>query len=354
VSALTYPCDTLLLAVGLESVNELHHAARRFGLDVHVAGDAEEIAEASAAMFSGRLTGREIARSQGRNVEIPAQWKEMIGTLKSKPGREALPIVVREDAETFPVLWCAESIPCNPCAEACPQSSIRMADGDLLSRAEFSGFCRSCGKCVAACPGLAITLVDLRGKEEGKALVTVPYEFLVGFKTGDKVEAVGQKGEPICEATVTKITEKGARAPCSNACPAGVHAQGYIELIRKRRYREAAELLRSDLPLPSVCGRVCYEPCATKCERGEIDEPVAILGLKRFVSDWALQHDEDPDTEPLPSTHEEKVAVIGSGPSGLACANEILRRGYRVTVFEAAEKAGGMLRYGIPAYRLPD
>ena len=351
----TYPCDTLLIAVGLEQVNELYLAAQRFGFDAYVAGDAEEIAEASAAMFSGRVAGREIARAHGSDVEVPEQWREMTRVLKSKPGREDLPVEAPAEAEVFPLLRCRETIPCNPCMEVCPHDLIRMPEGgSILSRAEFEGsLCRACGKCVAACPGLAITLVDRKGAPDGKALVTLPFEFLPEFGVGDSVPAVDAAGEPLCEARVVKLIDRLGRAPCSLACPAGVHVQGYIELIRKRRFADAAALLRSDLPLVSVCGRVCYQPCEAECERGRIiDEPVSILALKRFVGDWALEHIETVD--PLPIVHEERVAVVGAGPSGLACANEILRRGYGVTVFESSEKAGGMLRHGIPAYRLPD
>ena len=350
----TYPCDTLLIAVGLEPVNELYETALRFGMKAYVAGDAEEIAEASAAMFSGRTVGRTIARDLGRDVEVPDRWLEMTSTLKSHPGRQDFPVLLpKNGTRVFPVLWCVETIPCNPCVEACSHGSISVPDdGNILSRFEFTGECHACGKCVAACPGLAITLVDLREREGGKALVTIPWEMAVDFEIGDRKTAVGRKGEVIGEGVVAEILDKRGRAPCSAACPAGVRAQGYIELIRKGSYDEAIALLRRDLPLPSVCGRVCYQPCEADCVRGEVDETIAILNLKRFVSDWALARDER--IAPAPVTHEERVAVVGSGPSGLACANELLHRGYGVTVFESAEKAGGMLRYGIPQYRLPD
>lgn len=350
----TYLCDTLLIAVGLERVNEFYELAERFGFDAYMAGDAEEIAEASAAMFSGRLKGRIIARDQGRDVEIPSAWNDMISTLKSKPGRENLPVArPPAGAKVFPVIWCNETIPCNPCTAVCPQSGIEITtDSGILARPDFTGTCRLCGKCVAACPGLAITLVDLRDTTDGNGQVTFLFELPLDFKEGDSLIAVDQKGVKLCEGRVVKIQAKQSRAPCSAACPAGVHAQGYIELIRKKQFRKALELLRADLPLPSVCGRVCHHPCEDSCSRADIDEPVSILALKRFVADCAMERDEK--IQPLPITREDKVAVIGSGPSGLACANEMLRRGYEVTVFEAAPKAGGLLRYGIPAYRLPD
>ena len=350
----TYACDTLLLAVGLESVNELYKAARRFDFDVHTAGDAEDIAEASAAMFSGRLAGRQIARKQGRPVEVPARWQEMIKILKSKPGRENLTITGAPiGAEVFPIIRCLETIPCNPCAMVCPLGGIKMPkEGDILPRAEVIGPCRACGKCVAACPGLAITLVDLRGQAGGRSLVTMPFDFPARLKIGDLLPVVGQKGEALGNGKVVRVLEKSARAPCSAACPAGVRAQGYIELIRKRKFGQAANLLREDLPLAGVCGRVCYHPCEENCARADVDEPVSVLALKRFVTDWCMARNEP--IRPVPVTRQERVAVVGSGPSGLACANELLNRGYAVTVFESAPLAGGILRYGIPAYRLPD
>jgi NADH-quinone oxidoreductase subunit F len=140
-------------------------------------------------------------------------------------------------------------------------------------------------------------------------------------------------------------------SPCQHACPLGIDIPGYIELITQERFEEALSLIEEKNPFPAICGRVCHHPCEAKCRRGEIDEPVAINALKRFVSDRVPK---ERRRISLPSVRrEEKVAIIGSGPAGLSAAHYLARWGYGVTVFEALPWAGGMLRVGIPDYRLP-
>ncbi|MEO0069083.1 MAG: FAD-dependent oxidoreductase [candidate division WOR-3 bacterium] len=141
-------------------------------------------------------------------------------------------------------------------------------------------------------------------------------------------------------------------SPCRVACPAGVNVKAYVGLIGKGDFLHALEVVREKNPLPGICGRVCTHPCELECRRGEIDEPLAIRQLKRFIADYALS------SKPavLPATtpqRKEKVAIVGSGPAGLTAANDLRRLGYDVTIFEAQNKPGGMLVWGIPPFRLP-
>jgi heterodisulfide reductase subunit A len=141
--------------------------------------------------------------------------------------------------------------------------------------------------------------------------------------------------------------------PCQVACPAGVDAYGYISLISRGKFREALAVLRQTMPFAGVCGRVCTRPCEIACERARVDEAVPIRWLKRFVADYELQVGRK-KAIPVKKTKKDKVAIIGSGPAGLACAYDLVRNGYPVTVFEASPKSGGLLRYAVPEYRLPD
>jgi NADH-quinone oxidoreductase subunit F len=141
-------------------------------------------------------------------------------------------------------------------------------------------------------------------------------------------------------------------APCQMACPAGIDIPSYVALIGHGRFREAVELIRRDNPFPWVCGLVCVHPCEKVCRRGEVDKPISIKNLKGFAAEEAVKAG-GYEKKMLAPARKEKVAVIGSGPAGLTAAYYLAREGYPVTVFEAAPVAGGMLRLGIPEYRLP-
>ena len=142
------------------------------------------------------------------------------------------------------------------------------------------------------------------------------------------------------------------KSPCQNTCPAETNVPGYIQLINEGRYVEAYEVNRENNPFPSICGRVCEHPCEPRCQRGQLDEAIAIRELKRFCSDEAFKAGQPAKITTLDKVNKT-VAVVGGGPSGLSAAYFLARLGYSPTVLESAPKAGGWLRYGIPKYRQP-
>ncbi|HHW47850.1 MAG TPA: NADH-quinone oxidoreductase subunit NuoF [Clostridiaceae bacterium] len=142
-------------------------------------------------------------------------------------------------------------------------------------------------------------------------------------------------------------------SPCQNACPAGVNVPGYLALIAAGRIRDAYNLIRKENPFPAVCGRVCTHPCESKCRRAQLDEPLAIADLKRYVADYVMRHEEEPYMDLVFPKKGKSVGIIGAGPSGLTCAYYLARLGYDVEVYEAQPVAGGILAFGIPEYRLP-
>ena len=141
-------------------------------------------------------------------------------------------------------------------------------------------------------------------------------------------------------------------ARCTNACPASVNVPGFVSLIGEKRFDEALRLHRERNPLASICGRVCFHPCESKCARGGLDEPVAIRGLKRFMTEQETEI-QLPKVVANEENAKKKIAVVGAGPSGLTCAYFLARLGYKPTVFEKEPSSGGMLIQAIPAYRLP-
>jgi len=144
--------------------------------------------------------------------------------------------------------------------------------------------------------------------------------------------------------------EKLDKAPCRMACPANLNVQGYVQMVKAGKYREAIEIIMRDLPLPGILGRVCPHPCEKSCRRLEVDEAISIRELKRVAADQTdLSEIPVPDVEPK----GDKVAIVGSGPAGLSAAYFLALQGYKVSVYESMPEAGGMMRYGIPEHRLP-
>jgi 2-oxoacid:acceptor oxidoreductase delta subunit (pyruvate/2-ketoisovalerate family) len=138
--------------------------------------------------------------------------------------------------------------------------------------------------------------------------------------------------------------------PCNHACPAGENIQAWLSLAEEKDYEAAWRRIMEDNPMPAIHGRVCYHPCESACNRGQLDEPVGIRAVERFLGDLAIK--ERWHVPCAPSTGK-KVLIVGAGPSGLSAAYHLTRMGHQATIYDASEKAGGMMRYGIPAYRLP-
>ncbi len=218
-------------------------------------------------------------------------------------------------------------------------ASIRGSAGDftvtLRQKARYVDVakCTGCGDCEGVCP---ISLPDR-------------------FNEGLSVRRAAFKLYPQAIPNAFAL-EKAGTAPCRDACPIDQRAQGYIALIREGRFADAYRTIKEENPFPSICGRVCNHRCEDACNRGKVDAPVNIMGLKRFVSDWAAAHPEEiKAVMPVVSAEPngKRVAIVGAGPAGLTAALDLKRMGYETTVLEAQPVAGGMMRIGVPGYRLP-
>jgi len=190
--------------------------------------------------------------------------------------------------------------------------------------------CTGCTECAQVCP------------------VVIPGRFDEGMAR----QRAAYKLYPQAVPNAYAIEKKGI-APCRNACPSGQRAQGYIALIRENRYEDALRVIKEDNPFPGICGRICNHRCENACNRALLDQALDIRALKRFVTDKVYSKPRQP-VQPIRPTQTKRVAIIGAGPCGLTAAQDLVRFGYPVTVFEALPVAGGMLRVGVPEYRLPN
>lgn len=170
--------------------------------------------------------------------------------------------------------------------------------------------------------------------------------------TPPPTEKEGQRLFPTGNFRFFRPVYRDKMPPCNHACPTGEQIQKYLDFVKHDRYLDGYLTILEDNPMPSVTGRVCYHPCETACNRGEHDEPIGIRSVERFLGDFGLELAENPIA--LPPLNGRTVAIVGSGPGGLACAYHLRRRGYASVIFEALAKPGGMLRAGIPAWHLPE
>ncbi|MHA1308442.1 MAG: FAD-dependent oxidoreductase, partial [Candidatus Heimdallarchaeota archaeon] len=190
--------------------------------------------------------------------------------------------------------------------------------------------CTACGDCAINCPSDIISSFD-------EGLVTHKATYI------DFPQAV-----PQCYSI-----DKLGIPPCRDGCPADIHVQGYVNLIAMGKFEEALNLIREENPFPSICGKICVGHCETECGRGLVDDPVSIRALKNFICEEERKEIDHKKVEPIEKIYKEKIAIVGAGPSGLSSAWWLAKKGYKVTVYEMKEKAGGLLQYAIPDYRLP-
>ncbi|MGD0560241.1 MAG: NAD(P)-binding protein, partial [Streptosporangiaceae bacterium] len=169
--------------------------------------------------------------------------------------------------------------------------------------------------------------------------------------TPPPTEKEGQRLFPTGNFRFFRPVYKDKTPPCNHACPTGEQIQKYLDYVKHERYLDGYLTIMEDNPMPSVTGRVCYHPCETACNRAEHDEPIGIRSVERFLGDYGLEARVELDLPPL---NGKTIAIVGSGPGGLACAYHLRRLGYSSVIFEALDKPGGMLRAGIPAWHLPE
>jgi heterodisulfide reductase subunit A2 len=250
--------------------------------------------------------------------------------------------------KTFPTLDCSTCTLSPKMVEVALQKNIELLSWarPVAARKEGASFvvsvlkksrfvdvtkCTACGSCSPGCPVVMKSEFNM-GIGERKA-VYIPFP-----------QAIPNK------ASIDKRQERPCKAACVDACPVHTNVLGYLKHISEGRHSDAYRLIRETNPFPSACGRVCYAPCERVCNRGQLDDPLAIRDLKRFAVD---HFDLDALEPPQIQKTEKRVAVIGAGPAGLACAHDLALDGHGVTVFETLPEPGGMLRYAIPEYRLP-
>lgn len=205
-----FEVDTLLIAVGLSPVNEIYRKAGEFGMEVYAAGDADIIAEASAAIFGGKIAGRKILQHMGFDSITPPEWDEMVEILRRKPGEcHDLPEPDKGSNTIFPVIRCVQEIPCNPCSESCLLQSLTIDSESIMTSPTFSGHCAGCARCVSICPGLAITLVDIGyDVSKEKALAIISYELPEGtIRVGEERTTTGFEGEIVGTGRIIAIKE---------------------------------------------------------------------------------------------------------------------------------------------------
>jgi len=307
----TYACDTVLIAVGLDPVNEFYLKAREFGFPAYAAGDAEEIAEASAAIFSGKIRGLEIARVLGQySGEIPDTWEKTAEILKSKPGQTYPEGYPEKETGILPVIHCLQEIPCDPCSAVCPRKLIEVDKNDIRKTPAYceendSRGCSGCERCVVICPGLAITLVDYR-KNPDWPEVTIPFEFLKEtINPGQEIILVDIDGLELARSRVNSV--KSIKA---NDRTILIKAQVPKEVAKKvSGLRLQTEIERAD---EKYVEKITDEAIICRCERVTAGE------IRKLIRDGVRDINEI-----------KTITRAGMGPCGAKTCTPLVHRLFR-------------------------
>ncbi|MCD4828184.1 MAG: FAD-dependent oxidoreductase [Candidatus Cloacimonetes bacterium] len=304
----TFICDTLLIAVGLNPVDEFTREAEKAGLPVVAAGDADEIAEASSAMFMGRIAGLRIARDLVAGApDIPASLSAKADILKAHPGciDEQEFSTLREGV--YPVLHCLQEIPCNPCSTVCPTNAIHMKGDPILGNPYYEGSCVGCGKCVAICPGLAITLVDYR-KDRAHPTVTVPYELSNHpVQPGSVVTVVDISGHMLDSLEVAAVVtmKENMTQLVRFKAPANIAAHIVNFIVQPQS-------VSRPLPQPTLPTQTPDDAMVCLCERVTVGEVRALI--RKGVRDI---------------NQLKAITRIGMGPCGAKTCDSLVRQVFR-------------------------
>ena len=320
----SYDVDTVLIAAGLSPCDEFLRQARSYGILAMAAGDAEEIAEASSALFGGKIAAYNLARMLGKKLEMDSSWFATRDVLKSRPGDSFSRSPLIPDVEWRPVFFCSEEIPCNPCATVCPESSIslRPIRGDIMDLPYFSGTtCIGCFSCVAVCPGLAVSLV--RKLSETSAEVVLPWEFDADFPQGQLMDLVGQEGEFIETAPVT-----GRRKNPRN----GTWLLHFMTSLKNASRIAGIRVQAEELSLPSSsepqdAQAEAGDPIVCRCERIRLSEIVSFIKENR-----------------VRDINQLKTLRVGMGACGGKTCSRLLDRAFKQAGVDPSQIESGSLR----------
>ncbi|RLB64816.1 MAG: hypothetical protein DRI90_03705 [Deltaproteobacteria bacterium] len=316
----TYEVDTLLIAVGLNSCDELLVKSQELGLKVYGAGDTAEIAEASAAIFSGRIVGRQIARDLGAVVTIPEDWSTLAAVLRSRPGK-VQPLTVAElPLSVHPVIRCVQEIPCDPCEASCPEGLITIGDS-IMNLPHYDGVCLGCGECVSVCPGLAINLVFNDYDPSGEhSLLMLPFECSVDtVPPGAEIDTVDMDGEPVGKGRVIALRERPEQDR---------RVLLLVEVPAADKLKVAGFAIRGpSVPIVTAESELDDDPIVCRCER--VPKSAIVEQIRGGVRDL---------------NQLKALARAGMGGCGGKTCTELVRRIFREEGVDLGEVTAGTTR----------